>query len=72
MDFLRIRVIPICTQTRKFTAEAIGNLIDLPPENLILQSEVKGLGGRDAPKRIFDRLVDSLVTDKDISDHIEV
>jgi hypothetical protein len=24
---------------------------------LILQSEVKGLGGKDAPKRIFERLL---------------
>lgn len=56
VDFLRLRLIPYGLGRQSFTRATFRDAFDLTPENLILQEEVKGVGGKDAPRRIFDRL----------------
>ncbi len=56
IEFFKLKVIPFCTKKGSFQKEVISRVITMQPTNLILQAEVKGLGGKDAPKLIFDRL----------------
>ncbi|HVA83556.1 MAG TPA: DGQHR domain-containing protein [Candidatus Binataceae bacterium] len=60
IDFLKNRLIPYCNTHQSFKKETILRALRLgPPSNLILQADVKGMGGKDAPKQIFQRLVDA-------------
>jgi DNA sulfur modification protein DndB len=59
IEFLRTRIIPYSTQKKSFQRSFYQSVIDLDAGNLILQEEVKGSGGKDAPKLIFDRLNDA-------------
>lgn len=56
IEFLRARLIEYCTMRRSFTIPTMKEAILLQPDSLILQSEVKGLGGTAAAKAVFDRL----------------
>ena len=56
VDFLRLRIIPYCNQLRSFEVSTISEAIQLTRDDLILQDEVKGVGGRGAPKIIYERL----------------
>ena len=56
MEFFRRRLIPYCNTKRSFSRELLTRIISLTTDDLILQAEVKGLGGRDAPRVIFERL----------------
>jgi DNA sulfur modification protein DndB len=58
VDFLKRKLIPYCNVRKSFTKETISKSIDLDKSNLVLQEEVKGVGGKDAPRVIFDRLVE--------------
>ena len=69
IDFLKLKLIPICNNMspKDFSAGFISSLIDLPKEGLVRQDEIKGVGGKDAPKRVFDRLVDAFKPQQQIS-----
>lgn len=56
IDFFKLKLMPFCNQNRSFQKETISEAIQMNPSDRILQSEVKGLGGKDAPKKIFERL----------------
>jgi DGQHR domain-containing protein len=56
VEFLRRRMIPYCVGRRSFTRELIRDAFDLDSQNLILQEEVKGKGGTEAVRIIYDRL----------------
>ena len=56
IDFFRKKLIPYCAVQRSFTKLTFIEALQLGAENLILQEEVKGIGGKDAPKTIFERL----------------
>ncbi|MES3154990.1 DGQHR domain-containing protein [Sphingomonas faeni] len=56
IEFFRKRLIPYCNKQRSFSKDLFLNVIGLSKDDLILQSEVKGLGGRDAPRVVFERL----------------
>lgn len=58
IDFLKLKLIPYCTTMESITIKTISESLTLLSNRLILQDEVKGLGGKDAPKKIFDRLVE--------------
>lgn len=61
MDFLQLKIIPYCNNSLSrisFSVDTIKNVLNLGKGNLIYQSEVKGLGGKDAQKLIYQRLVD--------------
>lgn len=61
VDFLRLKIIPYCNQLSSFEVKTISDAIDMPADQPILQSAVKGVGGRDAPKIIYDRLTGMFV-----------
>src|SRR5215469_9001537 len=59
IQFFRYRLVTYCRQMRSFeTKTFLGALAPLSKAP-IFQTEVKGLGGKDAPKKIFDRLLDA-------------
>ena len=57
IEFFKRRLIPYCTQQRSFEIKTLREVIKLEPSTVILQEELKGVGGRDAPRIVFDRLV---------------
>lgn len=56
IEFFRKRLIPYCNKKRSFSKDLFIDVISLSKDDLVLQSEVKGLGGRDAPRVVFERL----------------
>ena len=57
IEFFHLKIIPYCVLRESFERSEIAAAINIESSNLILQDELKGLGGKDAPKRIFERLV---------------
>lgn len=57
IEFFKRRLIPYCAQRRSFRRDILEQAIQLEPSTIVLQEEVKGVGGKDAPKVVFDRLV---------------
>lgn len=57
IEFFRRRLIPYCSQKRSFKKDLLRAAIMLEPSTVVLQEEVKGVGGKDAPRFVFDRLV---------------
>jgi DNA sulfur modification protein DndB len=56
MDFLRTRLISYGHSIGKYTRVVFSNAIQMEPSDRILQVEVKGKGGKDAPGIIQERL----------------
>lgn len=69
MDFLKLKLIPICNSKnpKNFSVDFISSLMDFSKESLIKQEEVKGSGGKDAPRIVFDRLVGALKNEQSTS-----
>lgn len=59
VEFLHLKVIPYCVLRGTFERSEISKAIRFDEGDMILQEELKGLGGKDAPKRVFDRLLDA-------------
>lgn len=57
IDFLRFKMLPYCNNLKSFTTEKMSEAIQVDQSDLILQDEVKGKGGKDAPKVIYERLL---------------
>lgn len=68
VEFLRKRVIPYCTKAKKFTPSVIAQCIGIDADSLILQSEVRGLGGKNAVSFIYERLNEAFALPDD-EDH---
>ncbi|MCG7402009.1 MULTISPECIES: DGQHR domain-containing protein [Caballeronia] len=58
LEFLRLKLVPYCNLQGSFEVETIAKSLDLSKESLILQENIKGLGGASASKAVYDRLVD--------------
>lgn len=56
IEFFRKRMIPYCNTKRSFAEDLFKQVICIRRDDLILQEETKGLGGKDAPRVIFERL----------------
>jgi DGQHR domain-containing protein len=56
IDFLRTKLLSYGHSHRNFTQKLFYNVIRINADDLILQQEVKGKGGKDAPGLILDRL----------------
>lgn len=56
MEFFKLRLIPYCNQKRSFSRALFDECIQMDHSDLIFQEEVRGLGGKDAPRKIFSRL----------------
>lgn len=72
MDFLKLKLIPYGNIAQSFTVKTIRDAISLSADKLILQEEVKGLGGKDAPKKVYERLVDALGRQKNVKARFEI
>lgn len=59
LEFLHFKIIPYCVLKGSFQKITIAKAMRLEGGDIIRQEDIKGLGGRDAPKRVFDRLVDA-------------
>jgi DNA sulfur modification protein DndB len=70
LEFLHHRLIQYCQSKKSFTTSTMGTALQLDRTNLILQHEVRGLGGKEAPRLIFDRLVDSF--NPDVEHHRDI
>jgi DGQHR domain-containing protein len=62
VDFLKLKIIPACNalNPRDFSVENISGMLVISAENRIRQEELKGFGGKDAPRIVFDRLVSAM------------
>lgn len=50
VEFLRLKMLPYCNSRHSFTMKTMRDAIEL--DTPVLQSEIKGLGGKSAPKNI--------------------
>jgi DNA sulfur modification protein DndB len=57
MQFFRDRLVDYCKLRGSFEVKTITDALAPLSKAIILQSEVKGLGGKDAPKKIFERML---------------
>ena len=55
-EFLRTRLLSYGQDRKSYTKKTFIDALQISPEDLILQDEVKGKGGKDAPHIILDRL----------------
>lgn len=75
MDFLQLKMIPYCNSSldrASFTVNTIENVLNLEKGSLIYQSEIKGLGGKDAQKLIYQKLVELFDPKTPVKREIEV
>jgi DGQHR domain-containing protein len=73
VDFLTNRFLTFCMQhSKNFQVEFIAASIDLGRDNLITQDEVAGLGGKEARRFVFERLVSAMNVDDDGSSTIQI
>lgn len=69
IDFLSNRMLPYCNaHGRDFSCEFMSRFLNLNENGLILQGEVKGVQGKEAPKKIFELLVESFSPAADKTD----
>lgn len=59
LEFLHLKVVPYCVLQGSFEKIVIAKALRFEEGDMIRQEDIKGLGGKDAPKRVFDRLVDA-------------
>ncbi len=72
VEFLHLRLIPYCVRKKSFKQEVIAAALRLDRTDLIKQGEVKGLGGRDAPRKVYERLDEFFVPAEEASVAFEV
>jgi DGQHR domain-containing protein len=72
MEFLQLKLLPYCNHKSSFTVDTIKDVINLTRSNLIYQAEVKGMGGKDAQKQIYQRLVDAFSLDNKAPRRLEI
>jgi DNA sulfur modification protein DndB len=58
IEFLKSKLIPYCNTKRSFEKTTISHAVSLNAENLLRQSDVKGMAGGEASNRVFSRLVE--------------
>lgn len=56
IEFFRKRVLPYCVKKKSFKPAVIAECIGLTSDNLILQDELKGRGGKNSVSHVYDRL----------------
>lgn len=72
MEFFQLKLVPYCGGKGSFTIETLEKAINLPVDSLILQSEIKGLGGSAAASVVFERLVAAFEPDSGKQKSFEV
>lgn len=72
IEFLRLKLIPYCNLQGSFEVETVGKSLALTKESLILQEDIKGLGGASASKAVYDNLVEAFRPQKKSAIKIKV
>jgi DNA sulfur modification protein DndB len=72
MEFLQLKVIPQCNLKNSFTVDTIKDFISLDENTLIYQEEVKGMGGKEAQKTIYEKLLKAFEIEKQNPREIEI
>lgn len=72
IDFMRRKLLSYCSLRKSFTKETISGVLRLRKGSLILQEDVKGFGGKDAPKIIYDRLLETFEPEQTERASIEI
>jgi len=72
IDFLQLRIIPYCYQKRSFKVETIEGVISLSESDLLHQQDVKGLGGKDAQRQIYQKLVEIFDPENESPSELEI
>lgn len=72
MEFLQLKILPYCNLKSSFKIEIIDSVININKSNLIHQDEVKGMGGKDAQKQIYQRLVDAFNPEDNTPRRLEI
>lgn len=72
IDFLRKKMIPYCNGLKSFTIDTMSNSLRIGLDDLITQQDVKGIGGKDAPRRVYERLVAAFVPENQQTSEIEI
>ena len=72
VEFLQLKLIPYCVMQKSFKMETITAALRLDRTDLIRQEEMKGIGGKDAPRKVFERLLASFQPDETIRTTFEV
>jgi len=57
IEFFKSKLVSYCNARQDFTADAMAQALTLGDSGLIMQEDIKGLGGKDAPKIIYDKLL---------------
>lgn len=57
LEFFHLKIIPYCVLQKSFEISIIEKSLKIEQGDMIRQEEIKGLGGKDAPKKVYDRLV---------------
>lgn len=57
MQFLHLKLMSYCSGKHSFEQKTISDALTLDEESLILQSDIKGLGGSNATAEVYNRLV---------------
>ncbi|MER9458650.1 DGQHR domain-containing protein [Mesorhizobium sp. M0387] len=71
-EFLRTKLLTVCQDKKSFTEKTMANCFLFDQNDLILQEEVKGKGGREAPQLIEERLMSFFKELQSVSDKFEV
>lgn len=61
LDFFKFKIIPYCNEKGSFTTDSIEKVVRLDKSNLIYQSEVKGMAGKEAQRKVYELLVDAFI-----------
>ncbi|WP_081954936.1 DGQHR domain-containing protein [Achromobacter sp. RTa] len=57
LEFLHLKLISYCSSKQSFEKATISNALNLDGDSLILQSDLRGLGGSRATSEVYDRLL---------------
>ncbi len=72
IDVYVTKILPYCFSNKNFTESFIKNILIFPKENLIKQSEVKGMSGEAARELIKSRIIENLNIEITIEEEFEI
>ena len=72
LEFFKLKIIPYCNEKISFTTDTIEQVLQLDKSNLIYQSEVKGMAGKEAQNRIYGLLVEAFILETEDTKRFEI
>ncbi|TGM45983.1 DGQHR domain-containing protein [Leptospira vanthielii] len=59
IKFFELKLVPYCNKEGSFTSKTINQIINFDKNNLIMQTDVKGLSGAKAVNTIYEKLIET-------------